>query len=143
MPGYPRYTSDVHQQFQNIIKSMNRDIGVTVATSNSLFHQENMTDIDISGQSRHSNNSGRLSHQGKLQARAVEELWLGDLSHSCGLYQQTKDNLEEGQRVHCSEHEQPDQEHVQTATICRHQGGSLQRSLLQRVLGVRVSVRSS
>ena len=42
MLGYPRYTSDVHQQFQNIIKSMNRDIGVTVATSNSLFHQENI-----------------------------------------------------------------------------------------------------
>jgi len=38
--GYPRYTADVHSQFKNIIKSMNRDIGVTVATSNSLFHQE-------------------------------------------------------------------------------------------------------
>lgn len=39
--GYPRYTSDVHIQFQNIINSMNRDIGVTVATSNALFHQVN------------------------------------------------------------------------------------------------------
>ena len=37
--GYPRYTSDVHTQFQNIINSMNRDIGVTVATSNAMFHQ--------------------------------------------------------------------------------------------------------
>ena len=89
---------------------MNRDIGVTVATSNSMFHQENIN--YISGQSQHSYNAGRLSHQGELQARAVEELWLGDLSDSCGLYQQTKDNLEEGERVHSSEHEQPDQEHV-------------------------------
>jgi len=39
--GYPRYTADVHTQFQNIIKSMNRDIGVTVATSNALFNQVN------------------------------------------------------------------------------------------------------
>jgi len=39
--GYPRYTSDVHTQFQNIINSMNRDIGVTVATSNAMFHQVN------------------------------------------------------------------------------------------------------
>ena len=38
--GYPRYTSDVHAQFNAIIQSMNKDIGVTVATSNSLFHQE-------------------------------------------------------------------------------------------------------
>ena len=30
---------DVHAQFQNIIKSMNRDIGVTVMTSNALFQQ--------------------------------------------------------------------------------------------------------
>lgn len=39
--GYPRYTADVHAQFQNIINSMNRDIGVTVATSNALFNQVN------------------------------------------------------------------------------------------------------
>ena len=38
-PGYPRYTADVHAQFQAIIRSMNTDIGVTVATSNALFHQ--------------------------------------------------------------------------------------------------------
>jgi len=37
--GYPRYTNAVHAQFQNIINSMNRDIGVTVATSNAFFHQ--------------------------------------------------------------------------------------------------------
>lgn len=39
--GYPRYTATVHTQFQNIINSMNRDIGVTVATSNALFNQVN------------------------------------------------------------------------------------------------------
>merc|ERR1719244_1936951 len=39
--AYPRYTTDVHAQFQNIIKSMNRDIGVTVMTSNALFQQVN------------------------------------------------------------------------------------------------------
>jgi len=39
--GYPRYTSQVHQQFQQVIKSMNEDIGVTVATSNALFTQVN------------------------------------------------------------------------------------------------------
>eukprot|EP00092_Neocalanus_flemingeri_P064060 GFUD01077632.1.p1 GENE.GFUD01077632.1~~GFUD01077632.1.p1 ORF type:complete len:532 (-),score=119.38 GFUD01077632.1:340-1935(-) len=39
--GYPRYTADVHAQFQSIINSMNRDIGVTVATSNALFKQVN------------------------------------------------------------------------------------------------------
>lgn len=39
--GYPRYTSQVHSQFQHIIDSMNRDIGVTVATSNALFTQVN------------------------------------------------------------------------------------------------------
>jgi len=37
--GYPRYTSQVHAQFQQIINSMNRDIGVTVETSNALFTQ--------------------------------------------------------------------------------------------------------
>jgi len=39
--GYPRYTADVHAQFKSIIQSMNKDIGVTVATSNALFHQVN------------------------------------------------------------------------------------------------------
>jgi len=39
--GYPRYTADVHAQFQKIINSMNTDIGVTVATSNALFNQVN------------------------------------------------------------------------------------------------------
>jgi len=37
--GYPRYTSQVHTQFRHIINSMNRDIGVTVETSNALFTQ--------------------------------------------------------------------------------------------------------
>jgi len=37
--GYPRYTSQVHTQFQQIIKSMNKDIGVQVVTSNALFTQ--------------------------------------------------------------------------------------------------------
>jgi len=37
--GYPRYTAQVHAQFQQIIDSMNKDIGVTVATSNALFTQ--------------------------------------------------------------------------------------------------------
>merc|ERR1712172_432607 len=37
--GYPRYTSQVHSQFQHIINSMKRDIGVTVETSNVLFTQ--------------------------------------------------------------------------------------------------------
>ena len=39
MSGYPRYTADVHAQFSKIIQSMNKDIGVQVATSNALFHQ--------------------------------------------------------------------------------------------------------
>jgi len=39
--GYPRYTADVHAQFSQIIQSMNKDIGVQVATSNALFHQVN------------------------------------------------------------------------------------------------------
>ena len=39
MSGYPRYTADVHAQFSQIIQSMNKDIGVQVATSNALFHQ--------------------------------------------------------------------------------------------------------
>ena len=39
MAGYPRYTADVHAQFSQIIQSMNKDIGVQVATSNALFHQ--------------------------------------------------------------------------------------------------------
>jgi len=39
--GYPRYTAQVHQQFQQIIDSMNHDIGVTVSTSNALFTQVN------------------------------------------------------------------------------------------------------
>ena len=37
--GYPRYTGLVHSQFQQIIKSMNEDIGVTISTSNALFSQ--------------------------------------------------------------------------------------------------------
>jgi len=37
--GYPRYTAQVHAQFQQIRNSMNRDIGVTVSTSNALFTQ--------------------------------------------------------------------------------------------------------
>jgi len=37
--GYPRYTSQVHTQFQHILKSMNNDIGVKVVTSNALFTQ--------------------------------------------------------------------------------------------------------
>lgn len=37
--GYPRYTAQVHAQFQQIIDSMNNDIGVTVSTSNALFTQ--------------------------------------------------------------------------------------------------------
>eukprot|EP00091_Calanus_sinicus_P023914 TRINITY_DN8321_c0_g1_i4.p1 TRINITY_DN8321_c0_g1~~TRINITY_DN8321_c0_g1_i4.p1 ORF type:complete len:474 (-),score=124.60 TRINITY_DN8321_c0_g1_i4:74-1495(-) len=37
--GYPRYTAQVHAQFQSIINSMNTDIGVTVSTSNALFTQ--------------------------------------------------------------------------------------------------------
>eukprot|EP00092_Neocalanus_flemingeri_P102983 GFUD01131729.1.p1 GENE.GFUD01131729.1~~GFUD01131729.1.p1 ORF type:complete len:527 (+),score=142.23 GFUD01131729.1:57-1637(+) len=37
--GYPRYSAQVHAEFQQIIKSMNNDIGVTVATSNALFTQ--------------------------------------------------------------------------------------------------------
>jgi len=37
--GYPRYTAQVHAQFQQIINSMNQDIGVTVSTSNALFTQ--------------------------------------------------------------------------------------------------------
>ncbi|XP_023328503.1 serpin B4 isoform X2 [Eurytemora carolleeae] len=39
--GYPRYTGLVHSQFQQIIKSMNEDIGVTISTSNALFSQVN------------------------------------------------------------------------------------------------------
>ena len=39
LSGYPRYTADVHAQFSQIIQSMNKDIGVQVATSNALFHQ--------------------------------------------------------------------------------------------------------
>jgi len=39
--GYPRYTSQVHEQFKQVIESMNRDIGVTVAISNALFTQVN------------------------------------------------------------------------------------------------------
>ena len=39
MTGYPRYTAQVHAQFQTIINSMNNDIGVTVSTSNALFTQ--------------------------------------------------------------------------------------------------------
>ena len=39
MSGYPRYMADVHAQFSKIIQSMNKDIGVQVATSNALFHQ--------------------------------------------------------------------------------------------------------
>ena len=72
--GYPRYTADVHNQFKNIIKSMNRDIGVTVATSNSLFHQELTWNLRIV------NNwlppSGRISNQGEFYAGAGEELRL-------------------------------------------------------------------
>ena len=37
--GYPRYTGLVHSQFQQIIKSINEDIGVTISTSNALFSQ--------------------------------------------------------------------------------------------------------
>jgi len=37
--GYPRYSAQVHAQFQQIIDSMNKDIGVTVSTSNALFTQ--------------------------------------------------------------------------------------------------------
>jgi len=37
--GYPRYTAQVHAQFENVIQSMNTDIGVTVASSNALFTQ--------------------------------------------------------------------------------------------------------
>jgi len=37
--GYPRYTAQVHAQFQQILSSMNTDIGVTVSSSNALFTQ--------------------------------------------------------------------------------------------------------
>ena len=48
--GYPRYTSQVHAQFQQIINSMNQDIGVTVETSNALFTQvATLTKYLISG----------------------------------------------------------------------------------------------
>ena len=45
--GYPRYTSQVHTQFRHIINSMNRDIGVTVETSNALFTQVGIIYVDL------------------------------------------------------------------------------------------------
>jgi len=39
--GYPRYTGLVHSQFQEIIRSMNEDIGVQVNTLNAIFSQVN------------------------------------------------------------------------------------------------------
>ena len=47
--GYPRYTSQVHTQFRHIINSMNRDIGVTVETSNALFTQVVIIYVDLVG----------------------------------------------------------------------------------------------
>ena len=47
--GYPRYTSQVHTQFRHIINSMNRDIGVTVETSNALFTQVGIIYVDLVG----------------------------------------------------------------------------------------------
>lgn len=38
--GYPRYTGLVHSQFAKILESMDKDIGVTVITSNAIFVQE-------------------------------------------------------------------------------------------------------
>jgi len=39
--GYPRYTGVVHSQFQQIIKSMKNEIGVTLSSSNAIFTQVN------------------------------------------------------------------------------------------------------
>jgi len=59
--GYPRYTSDVHAQFNAIIQSMNKDIGVTVATSNSLFHQVNFPIRDSFKQELKRNYGGEIA----------------------------------------------------------------------------------
>ena len=56
---YPRYTSQVHRQFREIMVSMNRDIGVTVATMNALFTQVHTTLPGLSPTTRSTSPSRR------------------------------------------------------------------------------------